>query len=240
MSRHFGSSVAIFIGIILSFTGLVQLAAELNEGRPVTNGPENGIAIVLGAIAYRSAKKRYLKEKENNVARLIVLEIVPVGIIIVSILLLNDFKYQLATNPFPIVFRTLTIVPYLFWGFRISASASSKDAGPSPVITVSEINNSEKSSANHRTHALFSEVRADMTDDDLYLIIAREISSATQTGLWTRLFSELNGDEVQVKIKYIKLRFPELVLDRNREEIKQQKQLEVEMLKSKKIWRWQQ
>src|SRR6185312_10816305 len=55
--------------------------------------------------------------------------------------------------------------------------------------------------------------------DDIYAKIADELEfGASDTGLWTRLFAESNGDERQTIVRYIKARAAVLLAERKREQ----------------------
>lgn len=59
MKRHLGSTLSFLFGIMILFAGLAD--------HKITNIP--GIIIILGALAYRSAKKRKLGEVKSSKTR---------------------------------------------------------------------------------------------------------------------------------------------------------------------------
>jgi len=52
-------------------------------------------------------------------------------------------------------------------------------------------------------------------ENNLWEQVAREFESSRNEGLWARLFVESNGDEIKAKVKYLALRFDELLLTAN-------------------------
>lgn len=63
-------------------------------------------------------------------------------------------------------------------------------------------------------------------EDVIYEIVGKEIQEGrTETGLWTRLFAEMNGDETKVKVAYIKRRAEKLIAS---EQARIQEQLRVQ------------
>lgn len=114
-TEFFGSSLAIFLGALYSISGLNAMAlaskASGNSYAFVT-----GLVIILGAIAYKSAKKRKLKLKPNSLMR-IGLEVVAVILILVPILLLisnNGINKFIAENPFPFLLHLWSLLAYLY------------------------------------------------------------------------------------------------------------------------------
>ncbi len=68
-------------------------------------------------------------------------------------------------------------------------------------------------------------------EDVIYEIVGKEIEEGrTETGLWTRLFAEMNGDETKVKVAYIKRRAEKLIA---MEQTRIQEQLRLEEEKQK-------
>jgi hypothetical protein len=95
MKRHIGSTIALILGG-LSFASGVNSVSGVNVGSP--SGLVAGPLIILGALAYRSAKKRKLGEVKNTPLRkgLEVLELIMIAAVI---LLQNDLKNLIATEP---------------------------------------------------------------------------------------------------------------------------------------------
>jgi hypothetical protein len=90
MKKHIGSTVALVLGMLMVVSGLV------NPGQILTAG----VITLLGAFAYRSAKKRKLGDVENTKFRKFV-ELALMFLIILMVTLQNDLKHQIATDPFP-------------------------------------------------------------------------------------------------------------------------------------------
>ena len=106
--HHIGSTIAIAFGILPVIAGLTKNPNLLKPG----------VIIMLGALAYRSAKRRYLKEREETVLRRI-LEIAAIIIISCVVVLQNNILHLIATEPVPTVAIPLfAIVVYLIVGFR--------------------------------------------------------------------------------------------------------------------------
>ena len=59
-----------------------------------------GVVMILGAVAYRSAKERKLEEAKWVLTRR-VLEVALIVLICVVILAQNDLKHRIATDPIP-------------------------------------------------------------------------------------------------------------------------------------------
>ena len=227
MSKHFGSALAIGFGISIFLAGLSQPIETVQTGQAL-DIQVTGLAILLGGIAYRSAKRRYLGEVISSTTRVLLLEVLPLALIIGSVVFLHDFKYHLATEPAPIFVRVLSIIPYLCFAFRSPCAQLNRQVDTSPSITNTRSSSSGGSSSVSPTHSSTSKVRADMTDDDIYTIVGREIQSGNQIGLWTQLFAQFDGDETKVKVEYIKQRSKDLIEQRNREAINLQKSLEAD------------
>lgn len=90
MKKHIGSTVALILGF-LSFAGSVANPSN-------SSGFVAGPVIILGALAYRSAKKRKLSEVSNTALRK-VLELLALIAIAAAILLQNDLKNLIVTDP---------------------------------------------------------------------------------------------------------------------------------------------
>ena len=92
MKKHIGSTIALVLGIFYFASGLT------NPGN--SGGLVAGPVIILGALAYRSAKKRKLGEA-NNITLRKGLEVLALIVIAVAILLQKDLKNLIATDPVP-------------------------------------------------------------------------------------------------------------------------------------------
>ena len=63
--RHLGSTIAIILGIILAGSSI----GKIQKGYPLTGDFHIGIIIIIGALAYRSAKRRKLGEVKPTIFR---------------------------------------------------------------------------------------------------------------------------------------------------------------------------
>ena len=88
--RHMGSTIALVLGGLSILSGIAR--------------PESfdyaivGSMMILGALAYRSAKKRVLGEVKSTPTRRI-LEALPILVIILILVAINDLTGLIATNP---------------------------------------------------------------------------------------------------------------------------------------------
>ena len=74
--------------------------------------------MLIGALAYRSAKKRKLGEVKDTILRKIVEGIIVIGII-AMIILQNDLKYLIATDSVPnFVILVFMVIDYLVASIR--------------------------------------------------------------------------------------------------------------------------
>ena len=89
MKKHIGSTISIVLGILLF------ASVSTNP-----NGLVTGSIIILGALAYRSAKKRKLGDVNTTLLRK-GLEISALIIIAAAVLLQNDLKTLIASDPVP-------------------------------------------------------------------------------------------------------------------------------------------
>ena len=102
MKRHVGSTIALILGV-LSF------ASSLSNPSGLVAGP----VIILGALAYRSAKKRKLGEVNSTLLRK-GFEASALVIIAAAVLLQNDLKNLIVTDPVSTVIIPLwAIVAYI-------------------------------------------------------------------------------------------------------------------------------
>jgi hypothetical protein len=90
--RHLGSTVCLILGTISFTAGLSRVPAGMEtEGTFMS-----GTFMILGAITYRSAKKRRLQEVISTVPR----KFVEVGLLIsVLVLTQNNLIHQMTTHP---------------------------------------------------------------------------------------------------------------------------------------------
>ena len=114
MKKHIGSTIALILGF-LSFAGSVT-----NPSNP--SGLIAGPVIILGALAYRSAKKRKLGEVRNTALRK-GLELLALTLIAAAILLQNDLKNLITTDPVPnLIIPLLAIIAYIVIASRAKQS----------------------------------------------------------------------------------------------------------------------
>ena len=105
MKRHIGSTIALILGF-LSFASSLA-----NPSNP--SGLVAGPVIILGALAYRSAKKRNLGEVKSTLLRK-GFEASALVIIAAAVLLQNDLKNLIVTDPVSTVIIPLwAIVAYI-------------------------------------------------------------------------------------------------------------------------------
>jgi|WetSurSiteA1Bulk_404760.scaffolds.fasta_scaffold49853_2 hypothetical protein len=90
MKKHIGSTIALVLGVISLISGLNKPSGLLVAG----------LVIILGALAYRSAKKRILGEVKTSLLRK-GLEVVTIVIIVAAVLLQNDLTNRIITDPVP-------------------------------------------------------------------------------------------------------------------------------------------
>ena len=98
MKKHIGSTIFLVAGIVTLVGGLSNPTNSLLMSGPI---------VILGALAFRSAKKRRLGTVKNSVLRK-VLELSGIVAIILSIALQNNVKYLIMTDPVPNV-----LIPFL-------------------------------------------------------------------------------------------------------------------------------
>jgi hypothetical protein len=97
MKKHLGSTVALVIG------GLGLVGGLSNHNFQSINA---SVVMIVGALAYKSAKKRRLNEVENTKFRF-GMEIVGLGVIVLSVLALSDIKTAIALYPLSTVVAPL-------------------------------------------------------------------------------------------------------------------------------------
>jgi hypothetical protein len=94
--RHMGSTIAIVLG-------LVYFVGSFSPSNPSKDGSIAGPVMVLGALAYRSAKRRALGEVPASVARQVI-ETIVILLIVASVVFRNDLRTAIAINPAPTLF----------------------------------------------------------------------------------------------------------------------------------------
>ena len=138
VAKFYGSSVAVAFGSLYFISAISAIAKN-------TGGSANGLflgpAIILGALAYKSAKKRKLNIVATTVIREI-FEIVAILLILASVLMLNvDIKKFMAETPVSFLIWLWALIPYFITAFSIR-----KNKGESAKVTSKEVDKSiEKS-----------------------------------------------------------------------------------------------
>jgi len=111
VAKLYGSSVAIGLGVLYSISGITIVAKKTGGS---ADGLVFGLVIILGALAYKSAKKRKLKLKPNSLIR-IGFEVIVIALILASVLLSNfDFKQFIAERPLPFLIWLWVLAAYLY------------------------------------------------------------------------------------------------------------------------------
>lgn len=108
MKKHIGSCVAIVIGMLGILAGLAKPGAILFAG----------IVIILGAFAYRSAKKRKLGEVQSSLLRKIV-EAVAIITAMSVVLLQNNLIQAIESDPVPnLIIPLWALIAYIIISIR--------------------------------------------------------------------------------------------------------------------------
>jgi hypothetical protein len=103
MKKHLASTIALGIGVLSVVSGLTKMSSTLIAG----------IIIILGALAYRSAKRRKLGEITHSSLRK-TLQICAIVIIIAAVVLQKNLTYHIATDPVPnLIIPLWAIIAYL-------------------------------------------------------------------------------------------------------------------------------
>ena len=103
MKKHIGSTIALGIGVLYGVSGLTKQGGDLL----------GGIIIILGALAYRSAKKRKLGEIRASSLRK-ALEVCAIVIIIAAVLLQKNLTNNIVDDPFPnLIIPLWVIIAYM-------------------------------------------------------------------------------------------------------------------------------
>ncbi len=112
--RFLGSTLAIVFGAIYFLGAPARLAAGDD-----TAGFIAGPIMILGALAYRSRKRRLLGLRKETMLRRSVEALALVSIVLL-IILRNDIAFEIATDPFPyLVIPAWAIIAYFCAGIRI-------------------------------------------------------------------------------------------------------------------------
>ena len=104
ISSIFNSTTALVLGILVLISGA-------NPGQ--YGNLATGFLIIIGTLAYRSAKKRIASGSKNNTK--FTFEIIAMIVIILSVILQNDLKRNIIEDPFPSL-----IIPAILIGSYIN------------------------------------------------------------------------------------------------------------------------
>ena len=135
MKKHIGSTIALGFGVLSCISGLANMAKESGHGVLFWGG----IIAILGALAYRSAKKRKLGEIKSSSLRKAseVFAFVIIGIV----LLQKNFPDNVIDNPVPNLITPLwAIIAYMIIALKKekalkkepNTNAINKVTSPSP------------------------------------------------------------------------------------------------------------
>jgi hypothetical protein len=125
--RHLGSTIAIVLGLAY-FAGSINPSVLPNEG--LIAGP----VMVLGALSYRSAKRRALGEATASVTRQ-TMEAVLVLLIVASVVFRNDLGTAIVISPAPtLLVPVWCVVAYLIAAVRARRHARRDRAGHQPKV----------------------------------------------------------------------------------------------------------
>lgn len=128
MKRKFiGSTVALILGTI-SFLAAIAQTANGNASNPLA-----GEIMILGALAYKSLKKRKLGIVKQSGARQ-TYELALIALIILLVALQNDLKSQIAIYPFQNI-----IIP--LWALIAYAVLFFKNTMIESTLSIEETNN---------------------------------------------------------------------------------------------------
>lgn len=94
MKKYLGSNVALVLGI-LAASNIKDFEVSMT-----------GLVMIVGALAYKSAKKRRLGDANNTKLRF-ALELCGLGLIVLSVLALGNIKLAIATHPLSTVVAPL-------------------------------------------------------------------------------------------------------------------------------------
>ena len=108
MKKHLGSTVALVVGVLALVSGLA------NPGALLVVGP----IIILGALAYRSAKKRWLGEAKQSLFRKS-LEATAMVVIVAAVLLQNNLVALVVSDPVPnLIIPLWAVIAYSIIAFK--------------------------------------------------------------------------------------------------------------------------
>jgi hypothetical protein len=128
MLKHLGSTLALALGLVAFVAGFASAYRGLGSGAGdwVVSGP----IIILGALAYRSAKQRWLGQVASTRDRR-VLEAIAMLLILASLISVNNLKMLMVEQPVHyILIPVWAIVAYAIIGFR---APKLRHSGPAPA-----------------------------------------------------------------------------------------------------------
>ena len=107
--NFFGSTIAIIFGFLYFGSGVNSLDQQTGAS---LYGLIFGPVVILGALAYKSIKKRKLSLVPSSKVRLL-LEIIAITLVLMSFLLHNNIKEFMAENPVVFIIWLWSFIPYL-------------------------------------------------------------------------------------------------------------------------------
>lgn len=120
MKKHLGSTIALVIGVLSVISGISILAKPSNiPDLDTKNILDTGIIIILGALAYRSAKKRKLGTVKSTIL-LQCYEIAAICIAVAIVMLKSNLKYRIATEPVLYFLMLWVVIAYIIISFKTS------------------------------------------------------------------------------------------------------------------------
>jgi len=127
MIKHLGSGIGIVLGILAIIAGFASeyRGRGTGAGDLIISGP----MILLGALAYRSAKRRYLGQAGSTPLRR-TLEAIAMLIVIALVFLAGDPKTLIAEQPAHyVIVPVWVLLAYALVGFRAPKHAANNSAG---------------------------------------------------------------------------------------------------------------
>ena len=115
LSYIFNSNVALALGILTLVVGLIRLLENPTSTGSTRTGSMAiaGFVIIFGALAYKSAKSRLSSPQKSSVIR-VVFEFCCLILAFALIVLQNNLKYLIATDPVPnLIVPVWVVVAYL-------------------------------------------------------------------------------------------------------------------------------
>jgi len=104
--EYFGST----LGIVAGFLIFASAVGQFQTGGS-SEGITSGVAVILGALAYKSAKKRRIYVAEPSILRM-GFEAVAILLVALSLLLRNDIERFIAEEPVHLLYWLWALIPY--------------------------------------------------------------------------------------------------------------------------------